>query len=594
MRIPSKAMLIVTTVFAVLFFLFFNRATTLFVACPGTLLEKFNFVMDNLMMSMKGDFISIDFSTKALFSGLFGAVIPFAILSMWMDGRNVSHHNEEHGSARWGNKKDIQRMMDKDFDRNMLFTQTEHMTLNTRQTFRNNNICLVGGSGSGKTRFFIKPNLMQMHSSYVLTSPKGVELGETGKMFRDAGYKIKVLDIKTFKGHKFNPFKYISEDSSDEDIMRLVDNIMMNTNGEKPEGTGDFWEKAERMMLSALFSFVYSEGVEHERNIPMVCKLMTLAKASEEDENFKSPLDFLFEDVLENDPDSMTAYYYTQYKLAAGKTAKSILVSVGARMIPFNMPKVRNLLMEDELELDKLGTEKTILYVNIPDTHKTFNFIAAMMYQVLFEYNIALADNEYDGALPIHIRCLLDEFANIGKIPNFETLISTIRSREISACITLQNLAQLKNMYKDSWETITGNCDTFLFLGGKEQSTLEGVSKMVGKTTINMNTKNKNRGRDKSVTYNQQAVQRDLITDSEVGLLKEDECILSIRGIPPFKSKKFDITKHKNYQKLSDYDKSNKYVFTREEQKNKLDINEIFKDIGEIQINTIENVQMVS
>ena len=576
MRKLDKATVIITMLLSIIIFWLANRMVHLYMLQQGDIPTRVTLTAEKFIPSLATVPFFISLEERAIVAGLIGVILPV----LWMFHDLIKRKNyrfgEEHGSAEWGSNSDIKPFKDKDSEQNILLTKTEGLSINTRKTLRNNNVCVIGGAGAGKTRYFVKPNLMQLHCSYVITSSKGVELGETGQMFLDNGYKLKVLNLKDWKGHCYNPFAYIK---SDEDILRLVDNIMINTNNEGKRSTADggFWEKAERMLLLALFTFVHEEGQPSERNIQTVCHLMTLAEAKEEDEDYKSALDFVMEEVSE---DSLTFYYYNQYKLASGKTAKSILVSVAARLIPFNLPKVKKLLAKDELELDKLGEEKTVLYVVIPDTNDTFNFIAAMMYQQLFEINITKADEEYNGRLPIHIRCLLDEFANTGQIPQFDKLIATIRSREISVNVILQNLSQLKNLYKDTWETIVGNCDSFLFLGGKEPATLELVSKMVGTTTIDMRTTSTSHGKDRSATLGEQVISRSLITESEIGLLKTDECILSIRGVMPFLSKKYDIKKHERYEQLSDFNPENHFVFNKDQHE-------------EVQIETIKEIYIL-
>ena len=458
-----------------------------------------------------------------------------------------------------GNEQDISKVKDKTEDNNKLFTRTEKMSLNTRKTFKNNNTLVIGGSGSGKTRFFVKPNIMQMNSSFVITDPKGELLNSCGKMLQDNGYEIKIFDLINFSNSdKYNFFYYMKDEK---DILKITNNIIMNTNGQDTKKAGDFWEKAESALLQALFAYVFYEGVEKEKNINTVMDLLRLAEVREDDEDFKSPLDILFDELKAEKPNHFAVKQYEIFKLAAGKTAKSILVSVGVRLAPFNINDISNLVSDDTLELELLGDRKTALFIIIPDSDITLNFISAVMYQQLFDLLFYRADHAYKGALPYNVTFMLDEFANIGQIPNLEIYVSTMRSRKISVNIILQNLTQLKTIYKNSWETITGNCDSLLFLGGKEQSTLKYLSEMIGKTTIDYRAISETKGTNGSYSVSNQVIARDLITADEISLIKPDECILSIRGIKPFLSKKYDIEKHKNYRFLGEGNKEN--IFKR-------------------------------
>ena len=554
-----------------------NRAMDLYSSFDGEPVQKLLSTLNILMYEVSKHPFKLSLDRNSLIVGAIGCCIPLLVYLYSLSGRNNYLVGMEHGSAKWGTSKDIASFTDKTFSRNMLFTKTERMSLNTRKTFRNNNILVVGGSGSGKTRFFVKPNLMQLHSSYVITDPKGGLLKECGKMLENAGYQIKVLNLIDMQSSdKYNFFNYIHDEK---DILKLVTNLITNTNAPGSKTAGDFWEKAETALLQALFGYVLYEALPEERNIGTVMEMLRLAKVREDQEDFKSPLDIMFDDLKSENPDHFVCKQYDLFKLAAGKTAKSILVSVGVRLSPFNINVVTEMLSEDTIGIDTIGDEKTALFIIIPDSDRTFNFISAIMYQQLFDALFLKAENEYGGRLPYHVRFLLDEFANIGQIPNFEIYIATMRSREISVNVILQNLAQLKNLYKDSWETITGNCDTLLFLGGKEQSTLEYISKLVGKTTIDLKTTNESKGQSGSYSINNQVLGRELITPSEVALLDGNECILSIRGVPPFKSIKFDITKHHKYKELSDFDSKNTYVLPSiEERENFL----FFSDVKKI------------
>ncbi|WP_058486830.1 VirD4-like conjugal transfer protein, CD1115 family [Defluviitalea phaphyphila] len=557
----------------------FNRVADIYQKLEGNILEKISTTMNEIIPSIKKNIFYINVDKSSLIFALIGFAVIWLIYFYNVVGAKKYMHGIEHGSAEWGTKKDIKKYIDKkNFYKNIIFTQTERMTLDTRQTFRNNNVLVVGGSGSGKTRFYVKPNIMQMHSSYVITDPKGSLLKECGKMLVENGYKVKVFDLINMQySDKYNPFNYIKEEK---DILKLITNLITNTNSPQSKNAGDFWEKAETALLQALFGYVFYEASPEERNIGTVMEMIRLAEVREDDEDFKSPLDIMFEDLKEENPDHFAVKQYDLFKLAAGKTAKSILVSLGVRLSPFYIQSLQELVSEDTIELDMIGSEKTALFVILPDTDKTFNFMAAIMYQQLFDILFYKADNEYNGRLPFHVRFLLDEFANIGQIPNFEIYIATMRSREISVNVILQNIAQLKGLYKDHWETITGNCDTLLFLGGKEQSTLEYISKMIGKTTIDNMNVNETKGQSGSYSLNYQILGRDLITPDEVGRLEGTECILSIRGEKPFKSRKFDITKHSRYKFLSDYDKTNTYDISKKE---KIEAENFLNNVDEVE-----------
>ena len=461
--------------------------------------------------------------------------------------------------------------MDKDFKNNILLTNTEGLTMNSRPKIakyaRNKNVLVIGGSGSGKTRFFVKPQLMQLHSSYVVTDPKGTILIECGKLLERAGYRIKVLNTINFKkSMHYNPLAYIK---SEKDILKLVNVLIENTKGEGEKSGEDFWIKSERLLYSAYIGYIWYEAPEEEKNFITLLDMINASEAREDDENFKSPVDMLFERLEQRDPEHFAVKQYRKFKLAAGKTLKSILVSCGARLATFDIKELRDLMEYDELELDTLGDRKTAFFVIISDTDATFNFVVAMMYSQLFNLLCDKADNEYSGRLPVHVRCLLDEFANIGKIPNFEKLIATIRSREISAAIILQSQSQLKAIYKDNADTIIGNCDSTLFLGGKEKTTLKELSEVLGKETIDLYNTSETRSNQNSYGLSYQKLGKELMSQDELAVMDGGKCILQLRGVRPFLSDKFDITRHPNYKFLSDYDKKNtfdieKYLKRRE------------------------------
>ena len=431
---------------------------------------------------------------------------------------------------------------------------------------RNKNVLVIGGSGSGKTRFFVKPNLMQMHSSYVVTDPKGTILTECGTMLKRNGYHIRVLNTINFKrSMHYNPFAYIH---SEKDILKLVNAIIINTKGEGEKAGEDFWIKAERLYYSALIGYIWYEAPEREQNFTTLLEMIDASEAREDDESFKNPVDELFDELEAKSPEHFAVRQYKKYKLAAGKTAKSILISCGARLAPFDIQELRELMSYDEMDLDTLGDEKSALFVIISDTDDTFNFVVAILYTQLFNLLCDKADDVYGGRLPIHVRCLLDEFPNIGQIPRFERLIATIRSREISACIVLQAQSQLKALYKEHAETIVGNCDSMLFLGGKEKTTLKEISEILGKETIDLDNTSENRGREKSHGISHQKMGKDLMSQDELAVMDNSKCILQLRGERPFLSEKYDITRHPNYRCLSDADSKLAIIFRKEVDKN--------------------------
>ena len=482
---------------------------------------------------------------------------------VYTKGKNAKkfRQGKEYGSARWGNSKDIEPYVDEKFENNILLTDTERLTMNGRpknpKYARNKNILVVGGSGSGKTRFFLKPNLMQMHSSYVVTDPKGTVLIECGKMLEKNGYDIKVLNTINFKkSMHYNPFAYLR---SEKDILKLVQTIIANTKGEGEKSSEDFWVKAERLYYTALIGYLYYEAPEEEQNFETLLAFIDASEVREEDENFKNAVDYIFDALEKEKPNHFAVKQYRKYKLAAGKTAKSILISCGARLAPFDIEELKNLMEYDEMGLDTIGDKKTALFIIISDTDDTFNFVVAMMYTQLFNLLCDKADDVYGGRLPVHVRCLLDEFSNIGQIPKFEKLIATIRSREISASIILQAKSQLKAIYKDNADTISGNCDSELFLGGKEGTTIKELSENLGKETIDLYNTSETRSNQKSFGLNYQKLGKELMSRDELKVMDGGKCILEIRGARPFYSDKFDITKHKNYKLLSDYNKKNAF-----------------------------------
>ena len=521
---------------------------------------------DKMMAAMNGlnDLFSNplpSFFPKDLLIGIAGGVALRLVVYFKAKNAKKFRQGVEYGSARWGNAKDIEPYVDPVFENNVILTETERLMMSGRpkqpKYARNKNILVIGGSGSGKTRFFVKPNLMQMHSSYVVTDPKGTVLVECGKMLLKNGYKVKVLNTINFKkSMHYNPFAYIR---SEKDILKLVNTIILNTKGEGQQSGEDFWVKAEKLYYTALIGYIWYECVEEEQNFTTLLDMINASEAREDDEEFKNPVDLMFDELEEREPDHFAVKQYKKYKLAAGKTAKSILISCGARLAPFDIKELRDLTSYDELELDMLGDEKTALFVIISDTDDTFNFIVSIMYTQLFNLLCDRADDVYNGRLPIHVRCLLDEFANIGQIPKFEKLIATIRSREISASIILQSKSQLKAIYKDNADTIEGNCDTTLFLGGKEKTTLKELAEVLGKETIDLYNTSDTRGTSQSYGLNYQKTGKELMSQDEIAVMDGGKCIMQLRGVRPFFSNKFDITKHKQYHLLSDYDEKNAF-----------------------------------
>ena len=518
--------------------------------------------------------------------GIFGAIL--VRLAVYLKAKNAKKYRRgvEYGSARWGRPEDIAPYIDPVPDWNIPLTRTESLTMTSRpkdpKTARNKNILVIGGSGSGKTRFFVKPSLLQMHSSYVVTDPKGQLLRETGKLLAHGGpkrdengkpvrdgrgkivyepYRIKVLNTINFsKSMKYNPLAYVR---SEKDILKLVNVIIANTKGDGEKSSEDFWVKAERLLYCALIGYIWYEAEPEERNFITLLDLLNACEAREDDETYKSPVDILFDDLAKKQPEHFAVKQYVKFKMAAGKTLKSILVSCGARLAPFDIKELRDIMTEDELELDTMGDRKTALFLIMSDTDITFNFVIAMLQSQLFNLLCDKADDFYNGRLPIHVRLILDEFANIGQIPNFDKLIATIRSREISASIILQSQSQLKTIYKDAADTIVGNCDVTLFLGGKEKSTLKEISELLGKETIDSLSQSENRGAQTSHGLSYQKLGKELMTQDEIAVMDGGKCILQLRGVRPFFSDKFDITKHPRYQYLSDADKRNVFDVER-------------------------------
>ncbi|WP_418632357.1 VirD4-like conjugal transfer protein, CD1115 family [Ruthenibacterium lactatiformans] len=509
--------------------------------------------------------LGLSLSPVDLLVGVAGAVI--LRVAVHMKGKNAKkyRHGTEYGSARWGTAADIAPYMDKDFFQNIPMTMTERITMSSRpkqpKYARNKNILVIGGSGSGKTRFFCKPSLLQGHSSYVCTDPKGTLLPEIGSFLERQKYRIKCLNLINFKkSMRYNPLAYIR---SEKDILKLVNALIMNTKSEGDKSGEDFWVKAERLYYSALIGYIWYEAPEEEKNFITLLDLINASEAREDDEEYQSPVDLLFQQLEEKDPEHFAVKQYKKFKMAAGKTLKSILISCGARLAPFDIKELRDLMETDELELDTLGDSKSALFVIISDTDSTFNFVAALMYSQLFNLLCDKADDFYGGRLPVHVRLILDEFANIGQIPNFDKLIATIRSREISASIILQSQSQLKAIYKDNADTIVGNCDSTLFLGGKEKSTLKEISELLGKETIDSYNQSENRGSQISHGLSYQKLGKELMTQDELAVMDGGKCIFMLRGVRPFLSDKYDLTRHPNYKYTADADPKNVFDMER-------------------------------
>ena len=578
----DKKRLLMTNVPYIIVFYLTDKLSWLYRHCMGnSFAERAGVLFLNFQIAFENPVPS--FHARDLAAGAIGAAIVKTMV--YLKGKNAKKYRQgvEYGSARWGNAKDIAPFIDPVSDNNILFTQTERLTMNGRlkqpKYARNKNVVVIGGSGSGKTRFYVKPQLMQMPSnvSFVTTDPKGTILLECGKMLsrgtpkmkngkpvRDKNgrvvyepYRIKVLNTINFKkSMHYNPFRYIR---SEKDILKLVNTIIANTKGEGEKSAEDFWVKSERLLYCALIGYIYYEAPEEEQNFSTLLEFINASETREDDEEFKNAVDELFEELEQEKPEHFAVRQYKKFKLAAGKTSKSILISCGARLAPFDIAELRELTSYDEMELDMLGDQRTAMFVIISDTDDTFNFIVAVMYSQLFNLLCDRADDVHGGRLPYHVRLLLDEFANIGQIPKFDKLIATIRSREISASIILQSQSQLKTIYKDASETILGNCDSMLFLGGKENTTLKEISETLGRETIDLYNTSDTRGQSRSYGINFQKVGKELMSRDELAVMDGDKCILQLRGVRPFLSNKFDITSHKRYKELSDYDRKNTF-----------------------------------
>ena len=593
-NIPMKRVVILSIPYLIIFYLA-DKCFWLYRHCIGdSMIEKIGVMLMNFQLAFTNWLPS--FHMQDLLGGLVTALIFRLILYYKAKNAKKFRHGEEYGSARWGNRKDIEPFVDPIFENNIILTETERLTLNSRpkqpKYARNKNVIVIGSSGSGKTRFYLKPQLMQMtpNVSYVCTDPKGTIIVECGKMLVNGGYRIKVLNTINFKkSMHYNPFHYIR---SEKDILKLVNTIIANTKGEGEKSTEDFWIKAERLLYSALIGYIWYEAPEEEQNFSTLLEFINASETREDDEEFKNAVDELFEELEAENPEHFAVRQYRKYKLAAGKTAKSILISCGARLAPFDIQELREIMSYDEMELDMIGDQKTAMFVIISDTDDTFNFVVAIMYTQLFNLLCDKADDEHGGRLPYHVRLLLDEFSNIGQIPKFDKLIATIRSREISASIILQSQSQLKTIYKDAAETITGNCDTVLFLGGKESSTLKEISETLGKETIDLYNTSDTRGTSQSYGLNYQKTGKELMSRDELAVMDGNKCILQLRGVRPFLSNKYDITKHKRYKELSDADKRNafdvekylehKLVFSQNTEFEMYEVNVTEEDVKEV------------
>ena len=556
--------LILTNLPYLLFVYPFDKVSQAFRLAPGAdLSAKLPAIGEGFTAAFSG--MGLSFHPTDLLIGIAGALI--LRLAVYMRSKNAKkyRHGVEYGSARWGTAADIAPYIDPDFFQNIPMTMTERLTMASRpkqpKYARNKNILVIGGSGSGKTRFFCKPSLLQGHSSYVVTDPKGTLLPEIGTFLRRKKYRIKCLNLINFKkSMKYNPLAYIR---SEKDILKLVNALIMNTKGEGEKSGEDFWVKAERLYYTALIGYIWYEAPEEEKNFITLLDLINASEAREDDETYQSPVDLLFAELEAKEPDHFAVKQYRKFKMAAGKTLKSILVSCGARLSPFDIKELRDLMETDELDLDTLGDEKSALFVILSDTDSTFNFVAALMYSQLFNLLCDKADDFYGGRLPVHVRLILDEFANIGQIPNFDKLIATIRSREISAAIILQSQSQLKTIYKDAADTIVGNCDSTLFLGGKEKSTLKEISELLGKETIDLYNRSENRGSQISYGLNYQKLGKELMSQDELAVMDGGKCIYMLRGVRPFLSEKYDLTRHPNYKYTADADPKNVFDMER-------------------------------
>ena len=582
----DKKKLVLTNLPYVLTAFYADRASCLYRSSPGEDIgNKLLYAMEHADRILTG--LQPSFNWRDMLTGIVAAVILKLLVWQKQSDAKKLRKGIEYGSARWGNAEDIKPYMSEDPWMNIPLTATEALTMESRpkqpKYARNKNIVVIGGSGSGKTRFFVKPSVMQMNCSMVITDPKGTLIEECGKMLakgppkkdkngnimKDKSgkvvhepYVIKVLNTINFsKSLHYNPFAYIR---SEKDILKLVTTIIVNTKGEGEKASEDFWVKAEKLLYTALIAFIWYEGDEEEKNLNTLLDLLNESETREEDETYQNPVDMMFQELEERDPQHFAVRQYKKYKMAAGKTAKSILISCGARLAPFDIAELREIMSYDEMELDKIGDRKTALFLIMSDTDTTFNFVIAMLQSQLFNLLCDKADDEYGGRLPVHVRVIADEFANIGQIPQFDKLIATIRSREISASIILQSQSQLKAMYKDSADTILGNCDTTLFLGGKEKTTLKEMSELLGKETIDLYNTSETRSNQKSFGLNYQKTGKQLMTEDEIAVMDGGKCILQIRGARPFFSDKYDITKHKNYRLLADENEKNRYKVEKE------------------------------
>ena len=582
----DKKKLVLTNIPYILTAFYTNRASFLYRNSLGEDIgNKLLYAMEHADRILTG--LQPSFNWCDMLTGIVAAVILKLLVWQKQSDAKKLRKGIEYGSARWGNAEDIKPYMSEDPWMNIPLTATEALTMESRpkqpKYARNKNIVVIGGSGSGKTRFFVKPSVMQMNCSMVITDPKGTLIEECGKMLakgppkkdkngnimKDKSgkvihepYVIKVLNTINFsKSLHYNPFAYIR---SEKDILKLVTTIIVNTKGEGEKASEDFWVKAEKLLYTALIAFIWYEGDEEEKNLNTLLDLLNESETREEDETYQNPVDMMFQELEERDPQHFAVRQYKKYKMAAGKTAKSILISCGARLAPFDIAELREIMSYDEMELDKIGDRKTALFLIMSDTDTTFNFVIAMLQSQLFNLLCDKADDEYGGRLPVHVRVIADEFANIGQIPQFDKLIATIRSREISASIILQSQSQLKAMYKDSADTILGNCDTTLFLGGKEKTTLKEMSELLGKETIDLYNTSETRSNQKSFGLNYQKTGKQLMTEDEIAVMDGGKCILQIRGARPFFSDKYDITKHKNYRLLADENEKNRYKVEKE------------------------------
>ena len=561
-QVNVKKLLILNLPYLLFVWLFDKAAQAVRLSPGADLSGKLLNLGDGFSQAMES--VAPSFHPADLLVGLIGAVIIWLII--YTKGKNAKKYRKgmEYGSARWGTPEDIKPYIDPVFENNVLLTQTERLMMSNRpknpKYARNKNILVIGGSGSGKTRFFVKPNLMQLHSSYVVTDPKGTLILETGSLLVRAGYKVKVLNTINFKkSMHYNPFAYLR---SEKDILKLTNTIIANTKGDGEKSSEDFWVKAERLLYCALIGYIWYEAPEEEKNFITLLEMINASEAREDDEAYQSPVDLMFSRLEEKEPDHFAVKQYKKYKLAAGKTAKSILISCGARLAPFDIEELRELMSYDELELDTLGDRKTALFLIMSDTDDTFNFVIAILQSQLFNLLCDKADDEYNGKLPVHVRFLLDEFANIGQIPRFDKLIATIRSREMSASIILQSQSQLKAIYKDAAEIILDNADSTLFLGGRGKNAKD-ISDNLGRETIDSFNTSENRGTQVSHGLTYQKLGKELMTQDEIAVMDGGKCILQLRGVRPFLSDKYDITKHPNYKYLSDFDKRNAFDVER-------------------------------